>query len=174
MPNDPRNVIDRYKGVPLEQIVAELDARGSTLEIAIDNVERDFNMGTIVRSANAFGVRHVHVVGRRQWNKRGAMMTDKYLHVHYHALVSDFLQAIAGKELIAIDNVAGSQPLARVKLPKNAVLLFGAERSGIRPELLTEAAQIAAIEQFGSTRSLNVGVAAGIAMYAWVQQHKLR
>lgn len=173
MSNDPRNVIDRYKGVPLEQIVAELDARGSTLEIAIDNVERDFNMGTIVRSANAFGVRRVHIVGRRQWNKRGAMMTDKYLHVHYHTLVSDFLQAIAGKELIAIDNVAGSQPLARVKLPKNAVLLFGAERSGIRPELLTEAAQIAAIEQFGSTRSLNVGVAAGIAMYAWVQQHMI-
>ena len=173
-PNDSRNVVNRYKGVPIEQIINDLDAHGSMLEIAIDNVERDFNMGTIVRSANAFGVRHVHVIGRRQWNKRGAMMTDKYLHVHYYTAADDFMYAIAGKELIAIDNVDGSQPLSRTKLPRNAVLLFGAERSGIRQELLRYAARTIAIEQFGSTRSLNVGVAAGIAMYAWVRQHRLQ
>lgn len=173
-PNDSRNVVNRYKGVPMEQIINDLDAHGSALEIAIDNVARDFNMGTIVRSANAFGVRHVHVIGRRQWNKRGAMMTDKYLHVHYYAATDGFIHAIAGKELIAVDNIDGSQPLSRAKLPRNAVLLFGAERSGIRQELLQRAAQIVAIEQFGSTRSLNVGVAAGIAMYAWVQQHRLQ
>ena len=173
-PSDSRNVVNRYKGVPMEQIINDLDAHGSMLEIAIDNVERDFNMGTIVRSANAFGVRHVHVIGRRQWNKRGAMMTDKYLHVHYYAAADDFMHAIAGKELIAVDNVDGSQPLSRTKLPKNAVLLFGAERSGIRQELLRYAPRTIAIEQFGSTRSLNVGVAAGIAMYAWVQQHRLQ
>lgn len=173
-PNDSRNVVDRYKGVPMEQIINDLDAHGSALEIAIDNVARDFNMGTIVRSANAFGVRHVHVIGRRQWNKRGAMMTDKYLHVRYYAAADDFMHAIAGKELIAVDNVDGSQPLSCTKLPKNAVLLFGAERSGIRQELLQHAVRTIAIEQFGSTRSLNVGVAAGIAMYVWVQQHMLQ
>ena len=124
-PNDSRNVVNRYKGVPMEQIINDLDAHGSALEIAIDNVARDFNMGTIVRSANAFGVRHVHVIGRRQWNKRGAMMTDKYLHVRYYAAADDFMHAIAGKELIAVDNVDGSQPLSCTKLPKNAVLLFG-------------------------------------------------
>lgn len=173
-PNDSRNVVNCYKGVPMEQIINDLDAHGSALEIAIDNVARDFNMGTIVRSANAFGVRHVHVIGRRQWNKRGAMMTDKYLHVRYYAAADDFMHAIAGKELIAVDNVDGSQPLSCTKLPKNAVLLFGAERSGIRQELLQHAVRTIAIEQFGSTRSLNVGVAAGIAMYAWVQQHRLQ
>lgn len=173
-PSDSRNVVNRYKGVPMEQIINDLDAHGSALEIAIDNVERDFNMGTIVRSANAFGVRHVHVIGRRQWNKRGAMMTDKYLHVHYYMATDDFIHAIAGKELIAVDNIDGSQPLSHTKLPKNAVLLFGAERSGIRQELLRYAARTIAIEQFGSTRSLNVGVAAGIAMYAWVRQHRLQ
>ena len=172
-PSDSRNVVNRYKGVPMEQIINDLDAHGSALEIAIDNVARDFNMGTIVRGANAFGVRHVHVIGRRQWNKRGAMMTDKYLHVRYYAAADDFMHAIAGKELIAVDNVDGSQPLSCTKLPKNAVLLFGAERSGIRQELLQHAVRTIAIEQFGSTRSLNVGVAAGIAMYAWVQQHRL-
>lgn len=170
-PIDTRNVIDEYKGVPHDQIVADLDKHGSSLEIAIDNVERDFNMGTIVRSANAFGVRHVHVVGRRQWNKRGAMMTDKYLHVHYHATTDDFMQYIAGKRLIAVDNVEGSVPLEQAELPVNAVLLFGAEGQGVRPELLTLAESVVKIRQYGSTRSLNVGVAAGIAMYEWTRRH---
>ena len=171
--DDRRNVIDRFKGVPIDEIVNELDQSGSVLEIAIDNVERDFNMGTIVRSANAFGVRTVHIVGRRQWNKRGAMMTDKYLHVAYHASTEAFLRAISGKALIAVDNVAGSVPLSSAELPQEAVLLFGAEGPGIRSELLERAARVVAIEQFGSTRSLNVGVAAGIAMYAWVRQWRI-
>ena len=170
--NDPRNLVDQYKGMLVEDIVADLDTHESGLEIAIDNVERDFNMGTIVRSANAFGVRHIHVIGRRQWNKRGAMMTDKYLHVHYYADIGEFLAAI-DRPVVALDNVAGSMPLGKVKLPERVVLLFGAEGPGIRSELLEQATQIVAIEQFGSTRSLNVGVAAGIAMYAWMQQHRL-
>jgi tRNA G18 (ribose-2'-O)-methylase SpoU len=171
---DRRNVIDKYKGVPYEQIVADLDRSPIELEIAIENLERDFNMGTIVRSANAFGVRHIHVIGRRQWNKRGAMMTDKYLHVHYYATHDEFIQAIQGRPLIAIDNVAGSVPLHTIALPVRAVLLFGAEGPGISPELLQKASQIVAIEQLGSTRSINVGVAAGIAMYAWLQQYHLK
>ena len=165
--NDPRNVIDEYKGMPHDEIVADLDAHGSSLEIAVDNVERDFNMGTIVRSANAFGVRHVHIVGRRQWNKRGAMMTDKYLHVHYYHDIEEFMAGMAGKHLVAVDNVPGSVPVERAELPRNTVLLFGAEGPGIRQELLTRAHSIVKIQQYGSTRSLNVGVAAGIVMYEW-------
>lgn len=169
---DTRNVIDKYKGMPHEAIVADLDANGSSLEIAIDNVERDFNMGTIVRSANAFGVRHIHIVGRKQWNKRGAMMTDTYLHVHYYAETDAFMAAISGKVLIAVDNVPGAQALDAADMPQNAVLLFGAEGPGIREELLYKAAGIVKIEQFGSTRSLNVGVAAGIAMYEWTRRNR--
>ena len=173
--NDPRNVIDAYKGKPLEAIVAELDARDHGLHIAVENTERDFNMGTIVRNANAFGVRHVHVIGRRQWNKRGAMMTDKYLHVHYYGSLDEFVSEMArlGRVIIAVDNVPGSVGLAETSLPRDAVLVFGAEGPGISEELAANAEQIVAIEQFGSTRSVNVGVAAGIAMYAWVQQHAL-
>lgn len=171
--DDPRNVADVYKGKPMEAIIADLDVRGVSLEIAIDNVERDFNMGTIVRSANAFGVRHIHIIGRRQWNKRGAMATDKYLHVHYYGDVAEFMAAIPGKTLIAIDNVEGSTELSKTSLPANAVVLFGAEGPGIRSELLHQAQRIVAIEQFGSTRSLNVGVAAGIVMYAWLQRNTL-
>lgn len=170
---DTRNVVDEFKGIPQEEIIAKLDERHSDyLEIAVDNVTRDFNMGTIIRTANAFGVRHVHVVGRKQWNKRGAMMTDTYLHVHYHQTAEEFMQAIHGKTLIAVDNVEGSRMLGDKDLPRNAVLLFGAEGPGIREELLEEAAEIVAIEQYGSTRSINVGVAAGIVMYEWVRVHK--
>lgn len=172
---DTRNVLDEFKGWEHEAIVQELDARGTGLEIAIENTERDFNMGTIVRSANAFGVRHVHVIGRRQWNKRGAMATDKYLYVHYHGSVGEFALAMKEREreIIAIDNVAGSVPLGSTTLPVNAVLVFGQEGPGISQELIVKAEKIVAIEQFGSTRSLNVGVAAGIAMYAWAQQNAL-
>ena len=173
--SDSRNVLDEFKGWEHEAIVAELDKRGTGLEIAIENTERDFNMGTIVRSANAFGVRHVHVIGRRQWNKRGAMATDKYLHISYFSTVEEFAQRMKdqGRAVIAVDNIAGSLPLSSATLPKNSVLVFGQEGPGISPELAAIAEKIVAIEQFGSTRSLNVGVAAGIAMYAWVQQHVL-
>lgn len=173
--DDPRNVIDIYKGVSIDAINADLDARGTGLEIAIENTERDFNMGTIVRSANAFGVRHVHVIGRRQWNKRGAMMTDKYLGVHYYQTVSEFTDAMKqrGRRIIAVDNVAGSVPLFSASLPHNAVLVFGQEGPGISDQLAATAEAIVAIEQFGSTRSINVGVAAGIAMYVWLQRHTL-
>jgi tRNA G18 (ribose-2'-O)-methylase SpoU len=173
--NDTRNVLDEFKGMKHDDIVSALDARGVELEIAIENLERDFNMGTIVRSANAFGVRHVHVVGRKQWNKRGAMMTDKYLHVHYYPSVNEFLAAMKMRErkIIAVDNIEGSVPLSSVKLPTNTVFVFGQEGPGISSELAHTAEQIVAIEQFGSTRSINVGVAAGISMYEWLRQHNL-
>ncbi len=173
---DTRNVADAFKGWAHEDIVAELDKRGTGLEIAIENTERDFNMGTIVRSANAFGVRHVHVVGRRQWNKRGAMATDKYLHVHYYASVDEFVAAMKERNrvIVAVDNITGSVPLGSTKLPENAVLVFGQEGPGISPELASCAEKIVAIEQFGSTRSINVGVAAGIVMYMWVRQNHLK
>ncbi|MDB5177621.1 MAG: hypothetical protein JWO61_4 [Candidatus Saccharibacteria bacterium] len=173
---DTRNVIDAYKGLAIDEIVQNLDANGVELEIAVENTERDFNMGTIVRSANAFGVRHVHVIGRRQWNKRGAMMTDKYLHIHYYPDVMAFAHAMeeAKKTIVAIDNVDGSEALASTILPRNAVLVFGQEGPGISKELATVAEKIVAIEQSGSTRSINVGVAAGIVMYEWVRRNSLR
>lgn len=172
---DTRNVIDRFKGMSVDDIIQDLSATRSYLEIAVENVERDFNMGTIVRTANAFNVQKVHIVGRKQWNKRGAMKTDAYLELVYHTTVADFLSSMhtADRTVIAVDIVEGSQPLHGTPLPRNAVLVFGAEGPGLSTELLRGAHTVVNIEQFGSTRSLNVGVAAGIAMYTWVQQHLL-
>lgn len=165
--HDTRNVVDEFKGMAIEDIATALDARGVKLEIAIENLERDFNMGTIVRSANAFGVRTVHVIGRRQWNKRGAMMTDKYLHVVYHETVADFATVLRPRLIVVVDNVEGSRDIRDVAKPASAVLVFGAEGPGVSKELLSVANSIVAIPQIGSTRSLNVGVAAGIAMWEW-------
>ena len=172
---DKRNVMDEFRGWSHEDIVQELDKRGVVLEIAIENLDRDFNMGTIVRSANAFGVRIVHIIGRKQWNKRGAMITDKYLHIIYYAAPDEFCEAMKhrGREIIAIENNVVSTSLGETSLPKKCVLVFGSEGNGISDELLSKANRVIHIEQFGSTRSVNVGVASGIAMYIWVQQHAL-
>lgn len=170
---DRRNVIDKYRNLPVETIVADLDNNRLALEIAIENLERDFNMGTIVRTANAFNVQKIHIIGRRQWNKRGAMKTDAYMHLQYYQTVNEFIGAMQQqqRQVVAVDIVLGAEPLHNVQLPEKAVLVFGSEAQGISKELQAAAQKIVMIEQFGSTRSINVGVAAGIAMYAWVQQH---
>lgn len=170
---DRRNVLDKYRHWSVDAIKEDLDHTRVELEIAVENLERDFNMGTIVRTANAFNVQKVHIIGRRQWNKRGAMVTDRYLHLEYHPTVKDFAAAVNGRHIIAVDNVEGALPLSQAELPEKTVLVFGGEGPGLSLEIQKVAEQMVMIEQFGSTRSINVGVAAGIVMYAWVQQHVL-
>lgn len=168
---DSRNVIDKYRYWSVEAIKADLDKNRADLHIAIENWQHDFNIGTIVRNANAFNIAKVHIIGKRHWNKRGAMVTDVYMHIEHHATVADFVQAVSDREIIAIDNIPGSQPLSQTTLPQNAVLVFGGEGPGLSPEMLAVSNKTVAIEQFGSTRSVNVGVASGIVMYAWLKQH---
>lgn len=167
--DDTRNVMDEFKGMPHEEIMRQLDSRGSTIEIAIENTLRDYNMGTIVRTANAFGIRTVHVIGRKQWNKRGAMMTDKYLAVVYHDSPDSFALTAkkSGKRLIAVDNTNKSIDFNQISPQSNDILLFGQEGPGISQGLLLLSDVNVHIPQSGSTRSLNVGVAAGILLYAW-------
>jgi len=166
---DNRNVLDEFKGLSHEVIVEQLDARGVLLEIAIENLERDFNMGTIIRSANAFGIRTVHIIGRRQWNKRGAMMTDKYLRVVYHQTVDNFIDSVKPKQIIVVDNVEASIDIRKIDHKPDAILVFGAEGSGTTAEIRAASDIIVQIPQIGSTRSLNVGVAAGVAMWEWLR-----
>lgn len=170
---DTRNLQDEYKGLAVEQIVDCLAKKRSALEIAIENIERDFNAGTIIRSANNFNASKVHIIGRRKLNRRGAMCTDKYLELIYWPDRESFMrdQRARGREIVAIENnVDGSEPLADKNFVQQTTLLFGSEGNGITPELLAEADDIREIESLGSTRSINVGVAAGIAMYEWARQ----
>lgn len=170
---DRRNVLDAYRYWTVKAITADLDAHRNDLHIAIENWQHDMNIGTIVRNANAFNVAAVHIIGKRHWNRRGAMVTDKYLHIFHHETVADFAGAVGDRHIIAVDNLPGAVPLSKIILPEHAVLVFGGEGPGLSPEMVAASEQMVAIEQFGSTRSVNVGVASGILLYAWVQQHVL-
>ena len=168
---DTRNLIDEYKGLENEQVFDALSKKRTPLEIAIENVEHDFNIGTIVRSANSFNVSKVHIIGRKKYNRRGAMCTDKYLEIIHHATVEDFLKTQNGRELVAIENnTPRAKALNDKKFTNDTTLIFGSEGNGISSELLEASHDVRYIESFGSTRSVNVGVAAGIAMYEYVRQ----
>jgi len=170
---DRRNVVDHYRYWRVEAIKADLDNRRHPFHVAIENWGRDFNIGSVVRSANAFGAAAVHIVGRRRWNRRGAMVTDRYQHIHHHETVEDLLGWAQGQDLpiIGVDNLPGSVPLEHRALPKACVLLFGEERAGLSPDAQAASATIVHITQYGSTRSINAGAAAAVAMYHWALQH---
>ena len=170
---DTRNVIDRYRYWTREAIVADLDQQRHSFHIAIENWEHDFNIGTVVRNANAFLAKAVHIVGKRKWNRRGAMVTDRYQHVRHHPTVDDFIQWAGNEALsvIGIDNVPGSEQIEKAEIPKNCVLVFGQEGPGLSEEMIDGSLKVLAITQYGSTRSINAGVASGIAMYEWLSQH---
>lgn len=170
---DRRNVVDRYRYWTVEAIVADLDRTRHRLHVAIQNWEHDFNIGSIVRTANAFNVGGVHVVGQRRWNRRGAMVTDRYLHVFHHPSVADLARFAEdhGLTLIGIDNVDGSTPLETAQLPQASLLVFGSEGPGLTDEMIGACDRVLAITQYGSTRSINAGAAAAIAMYHWALQH---
>lgn len=170
---DRRNVEDKYRYWTVEAIKADLDKSRTSLHIAIENWQHDMNIGTIVRNGNAFNVAAVHIIGKRHWNRRGAMVTDRYLDIYHHYTVEDFVAAVGDRSIVAIDNLAGATPLSSTELPKNAVLVFGGEGPGLSDEMIAASEQMVMIEQFGSTRSVNVGVASGIVMYAWMQSHFL-
>ncbi len=170
---DRRNVVDRYRYWTLEAIVADLDRRRHPFHVAIENFGHDLNIGTVVRTANAFLAAEVHIVGRRRWNRRGAMVTDRYQHLRHHPDAAALLDHATqqGLELVAVDNGPGAVALETVRLPLRCVLLFGQEGPGLSPAARAAAGLTVSIAQFGSTRSLNAGVAAGIAMHAWIRQH---
>jgi len=170
---DTRNVVDRYRYWTREAIVADLDQQRHSFHIAIENWEHDFNIGTVVRNANAFMAKAVHIVGKRRWNRRGAMVTDRYQHVQHHKTVEEFALWAKDESLVVlgVDNIRNSVPIETTKLPEHCVLVFGQEGPGLSAEMISECQMILEITQYGSTRSINAGVASGIAMYEWLSQN---
>ncbi|WP_296136402.1 TrmH family RNA methyltransferase [uncultured Tessaracoccus sp.] len=171
---DRRNVLDRFRYWSVDAIVDELDRSRAALHVAIQNWEHDFNIGSIVRTANAFNVAKVHIVGRRRWNRRGAMVTDRYLHVEHHPDEASFLAALAdeGVTPVGVDNLPGSVPLESTTLPEHTCLVFGSEGPGLTDAMVAGCERLVAITQYGSTRSINAGAAAAIAMYHWSLAHR--
>ena len=171
---DRRNVVDRYRYWRLDAIVADLDTRRHDFAVAIENWQHDMNIGTIVRTANAFLAREVIIVGRRRWNRRGAMVTDRYQHIRHVSSIGELAGVTPGYTVVAIDNLPGATPIETTALPRHSLLLFGQEGPGLTGDARAAAALVVSIAQFGSTRSINAGVAAGIAMHAWIRQHARR
>jgi len=170
---DTRNVVDRYRYWRMDAIVADLDTQRHPFHVAIENWQHDMNIGSIVRSANAFAADTVHIVGRRRWNKRGAMVTDRYQHVVHHETIEDLVvwAKAKGLPILAIDNVPGCVKIETFEFPAACVLLFGQEGPGLSPEAIAAAEAVIEISQFGSTRSINASAAAAVTMHSWVMQH---
>ena len=173
--NDTRNVIDKYKGLSVAEIKDDLDRSRHDFHVAIENFQHDFNIGTIARNANAFNAAGIHIIGRRHWNRRGAMKTEAYMNIFHHETVMKFIDWAKQNnlKLIAIDNQKGSKKLNEIELEKGSILVFGNESDGLSKEMVEACKEMVAIEQFGSTRSVNVGVASGILMYEFVRQNYL-
>ena len=170
---DTRNVVDRYRYWTVDAIVADLDQRRHPFHVAVENWQHDFNIGTVVRNANAFNAAAVHIIGKKRWNRRGAMVTDRYMHVHHHEDVKTFVAWAQeqGLALLGIDIVEGALPIETYRMPEACVLVFGQEGPGISSDLQQACDAVLQITQFGSTRSVNVGVASGIAMHRWATAH---
>jgi tRNA G18 (ribose-2'-O)-methylase SpoU len=173
---DRRNVVDRYRYWTVEAIVADLDRTRHGLHVAVENWRHDLNIGSVVRTANAFNAATVHVVGHRRWNRRGAMVTDRYMHVLHHRDVDDLLRwsGEQGLPLLGVDNLPGAVPLEGYRMPAACVLLLGQEGPGLSAAAHRACDVVLSIAQFGSTRSINAGAAAAIAMHAWVRQHAVQ
>jgi tRNA G18 (ribose-2'-O)-methylase SpoU len=172
---DTRNLVEKYKGLPIDRIKADMSADAFEFHIAIENLQHDINIGSIVRSANAFNAGGVHIVGKRHWNRRGAMATEKYLELYHHNTPVELKEFAEQNSLIMIgvDNINGAVNLSDFKMPKNAMLIFGQEGPGLSKGMIELCEKVVQIEQFGSTRSINVAAAAAITMYAWLQTNQL-
>ena len=170
---DTRNVVDAYRYWTRDAIIADIDERRHPLHIAIENFGNDANIGAVVRTANAFAVDTVHIVGRRRWNRRGAMVTDRYQRLTHHDTTAELLRFAAdnGLTVVAVDNVPGAARIEHTALPRQCLLIFGQEGPGITDDAKTGSMMTVSIAQFGSTRSINAGVAAGIVMHTWITQH---
>jgi tRNA G18 (ribose-2'-O)-methylase SpoU len=173
---DRRNVVDRYRYWLRDAIVADLDGRRHPFHVAIENFQHDFNIGAVVRNANAFLAAEVHVVGNRRWNRRGAMVTDRYQHVRHHPSTEELAEwaRAAGLPLIGVDLLPGSRSIVDAELPRECVLVFGQEGPGLSDTARESVSAVLHIPQYGSTRSINAGVASGIAMYEWCRRHAVR
>ena len=170
---DTRNVVDEYRFWRHDAIVADLDARRHPFHVAVENWQHDLNIGSVVRNANAFLAAEVHIIGKRKWNRRGAMVTDRYQHVRHHPELEDFAAWTAAEQLevIGIDNLPGAVPIDSHPLPRRCVLLFGQEGPGLSDEARAISSVVLAIRQFGSTRSINAAAASAVAMHEWVRTH---
>lgn len=171
---DTRNVIDHYKYWSNDAIKAALDEVRLPFVVVCENFAHDFNISTVVRNVNAFTAKEVWIVGRRKYDKRGAVGTYNYVHVKYAPTTEEVIELYRaqGYAIIAVDMTDDAIDIGCFDWPEKSLMIFGQEQLGVSQEALDLADHIVYIPQYGSTRSLNVGVASGIAMHTYCELHK--
>jgi tRNA G18 (ribose-2'-O)-methylase SpoU len=174
MKSETRNLIDHYAYWRHDAIVADLDEKRHNFSVLCCNLGNDFNIATVIRNGNAFLAKEIIIYGSKQFDRRGTVGTHKYSHIRHFAenRLDDLKEYIADHEIVAVDNVANSVPIDSFEwsTKKHTVVCFGQEQIGIPQNVLDLADHVVYIRQYGSVRSLNVGTAAGIAMYDYCRK----
>jgi tRNA G18 (ribose-2'-O)-methylase SpoU len=168
------NVIDEYKFMMFDEIKNDLSLKRAEFTSVFLNLTHDFNKAVGVRNHNAFAGNDIWFIGRKQWDKRGAVGTYHYEDIHYAANWEIFLENKPEGPIICVENMVNDtrhRHLDTFRIPKNAIFVYGEEKVGISSDILFCADYILSIPMFGSVRSLNVSVASGIIMYEYRRQH---
>jgi tRNA G18 (ribose-2'-O)-methylase SpoU len=168
---DTRNVIDHMKGFPVAEIKERLQATALPVTLVAENFAHDFNIATLVRNANAFNVREVLLVGRKKWDRRGAVGTQHYTPVEFQEDPFTLFESLKLRKvpLIVADNVPGAVALPDFTWPEGEIaMLFGQEQIGVSNLALSYADHVVMVPQLGSVRSMNVGTTSGIFLYDYL------
>lgn len=169
---DSRNVQDRFKGIPTEDIKAFLGQESSGLTIIASNEIKDFNWGSVVRSVNSFGAKRIIFTGRRAYNRRGAVGAQNYTQVDYDERPVTELFAdlrAQGYTIIAAeyDERFDMVSLERYTFDPKTAIIFGEEGLSLSEEILKDVDDVVYIPMHGSVKSLNLASAATTFMYAY-------
>lgn len=169
---DTRNVVDLYKYWTTDAIKAKLDTQRHNFSVLITNNFHDFNIGSVIRNSNAFLGKNLYVLGKRQYDSRGAVGAHHYENIIHLKSIEELDSSF---HLIGFDDLPQARDLETFEWPtkKHVVMCFGQETVGLTKDVADACKDVVYIKQYGSVRSLNVGVASGIAMYSYCQQvHK--
>lgn len=166
---DKRNVLDKFKGWTEDLIRDEISKEVFPYAVLMENLIGDFNIGTVIRSANALGASKVYYTGNRKWDRRGAVGAHNYTMVEY---VEDISVLRNDYSLIGLENCEGSNDMRKFKWPKKSLMIVGEEGRGLSDGILELCDHVVSIPQFGSVRSFNAATASSIAMYDYVTKFK--
>jgi tRNA G18 (ribose-2'-O)-methylase SpoU len=164
------NVTDALKGKTTDEIKEQLKQASHPFAVCFEHWIGDFNMGTGIRNANAFGAQEVFYIGDKKWDKRAAVGVYNYTEVQWIPTVEHLKKLKDKYVFVGIDNVPGSRSIHHYRWPKNALMVFGEEGTGLTLEMQELCEEIVEIPMYGSVRSLNCGTASGIVMYDYVKK----
>ena len=171
-----RNVIDEFKSLPDEDIRQRLQETCNGFAVLMTHIEGDFNIGTVMRSANFFGAKEFFYWGRKRFDRRSTVGVHHYTPLRFLERIEDVRVLKESYTLIGLENnVPGTVPIHRFDWPiaRPPCIVVGEECKGIHADVAELCDRLVEIPNFGSVRSINVGSAASLAMYDYVSKVRL-